>query len=182
MSTMVKKHMVALYAKPRDSLVRVCKSTAFDLNMNPQTKEYDYIADEVPTTELDRYSPSLNQALTMYKGEPDFEALKGKFYNLAVGSEAKVPVLIVFFYEPLDTDDMGSAKVFRAMYAPNAVMVINNYNSVESTLTFDLHFNGGLQSGHAAYEDGVPSFTEGEYEAPAGGGSDPDPSDPGTGD
>lgn len=163
MATMVKKHMVALYAKPASSWVRICKSTAFDLNMNPQTKEYDYIADEVPTTELDRYAPALNQALTMYKGEADFEALKPKFYNLAVGSDAKVPVMIAYLYEPLDDDDPSEATVFKAWHAPNAVMSISNYNSVESTLTFDLNFNGGLQNGYVTYDDGVPTFTEGEY-------------------
>jgi hypothetical protein len=160
---MVKKHMVALYVQPASAWVRICKSTAFDLALNPQTNDYDYIADEVPTTELDRYAPSLQQALTMYKGEPDFEAVKDRFYNLSVGSEAKLPVLIVYRYEPLDDDDPKVATVFLAQEAPNASMVITNYNSVDSTLTFDLHFNGGIKKGYAEYEGGVPSFTEGEY-------------------
>ena len=174
MPTMVKKHMVALYAKPKGSWVRVCKSTAFDMNMNPQIKEYDYIADEVPTSELDRYSPQLNQALTMYKGEPDFEALKDKFYNLSVGSEAKIPIMVVYLYEPLDGEDPKTARVFKAMHAPNAVLAITNFNSVESTLTFDLYFNGGLQKGYAEYSEGVLAFNEGDYSAQSGG-SDPDP-------
>lgn len=161
--TMVKKHMVALYVKPDSAWVRICKSTAFDVALNPQTNDYDYIADEVPTTELDRYAPTLNQALTMYKGEDDFEAVKDRYYNLSVGSEAKLPVLIVYRYEPLDDDDPSEAEVFLAQEAPNASMVINDYNSVDSTLTFDLHFNGGIKKGYATYSQGVPSFTEGEY-------------------
>ena len=163
MSTMVKKHMVALYVKHASSWVRVCKSTAFEIATNPQTNDYDYIADEVPTTELDRYAPSLQQALTMYKGEPDFEAVKDRFYNLSVGSEAKLPVLIVYRYEPLDDDDPAEATVFLAQEAPNAAMVVNSYNSVDSTLTFDLHFNGGIQKGYAEYDGATPTFTKGEY-------------------
>lgn len=35
--------------------------------MNPTETEYDYIADENPTTEVDSYKPSIDQDLTMYK-------------------------------------------------------------------------------------------------------------------
>ena len=39
---------------------RICKTETFDLNMNPETEERDYIADELPTTELKDYNPSFS--------------------------------------------------------------------------------------------------------------------------
>ena len=157
MGELIKKHKIALFvgdtAEGKTSWTRIRKSTAFNLSMNPVTNEFDYIADETPTTELDHYAPSLNQALTMYKGEPDYEKIFPKFFNMDVGSDASMPVLIVFF---------------QAWQAPNARFVANELDSVAGTLTCDLYFNGGIEKGYATVTDGTPVFTEGSYTADSG--------------
>ena len=100
---MVKKHQIAPYlnsAVGTDGLVdktnptwtRIKKTASFDLNMNPQTQEFDYIADEAPTTELERFNPSFNTPLVMYENEPDYEFIFGKFYNLAAGEKSNSPL------------------------------------------------------------------------------------------
>ena len=165
MSELVKKHKIALFVNTSTtstpSWVRIKKSTALNLSMNPVTNEYDYIADEVSTTELDHYAPSLNQALTMYKGEADYEAVFPKFFNMDVGSAAAMPVLVVFYQEPLDKT--GPYTHFKAWHAPNARFVVNELDAVGGTLTADLYFNGGTEKGYVTITSGNPSFTEGEY-------------------
>lgn len=156
MSEMVKKHQIALFLNKGTSSsaewVRIKKSTAFDLQLNPETQEYDYIADESPTTELKKYKPSLSQSLTMYKGEPDYELVFDKFFNLKTGSDAKSEVLIVFYHEE---DSEGTYKAWKN----EAVMTISDLNSVDSTITFDLNFGGNVEQGKASVSDeGVVSF------------------------
>jgi len=165
-SQMVKKWKVALFLNSgtEESPVwtRIRKSTAFDLAMNPETQEYDYIADESPTTELLKYKPSLSQSLTMYKGEQDYEFVFGKFYGLKTGSDAKSQVLICFYQEPLDETEPH--KVFKA-WRSSCVIACNNLNSVDSTLTFDINFGGTVSKGYVTVTGGTPEFTEGEYTA-----------------
>ena len=77
MEGMVKKYHIALFLNAGTSenpaWVRVKKSTSLELSMNPETQDYDYIVDQNPTTEVLRYKPSLNQPITMYKGEADYD-------------------------------------------------------------------------------------------------------------
>ena len=159
MSEMVKKHKIAPFFKGSEGdWVRIKKSTAFDLNMNPETQDFDYISDEVATTEVMKYKPSLNQALTMYKGEPDYEFVFDKFYNLATGSDAQTEFLLVFFQEK---NEAGSYKAWKC----NGVIAVENLNSVDSTLTFNLYINGGKTTGTVSVSaEGKPTFTPDETE------------------
>lgn len=156
MAEMVKKHKIALFLNKGTpdvpDWVRIKKSTAFDLSMNPETQEFDYIADESPTTELMKYKPSLNQALTMYKGEPDYELIFNMFYELKTGSDAKTEVLIVFYQEE------ESENVYKA-WKSECVITCNDLNSVDSTLTFDINFGGTVGKGTANISSGSPVFT-----------------------
>lgn len=70
---LVKKHKIGLFLDPGTGYKRIKKSETLTISMNPEENEYDYIADENPTTEVDRYKPSIDQDLTMYKGEDDYE-------------------------------------------------------------------------------------------------------------
>ena len=96
----VKKHMIAIWIEDdKKEWCRIKKSVAIDLALNPETVERDYIVDENPTTEIDKYKPTLNQALTMYKGEPDFDLLYPMAYRMPTGKDAKRRVLIGFIFD-----------------------------------------------------------------------------------
>ena len=170
---MVKKHQIAPFlnkAVGSDGLVdkstpdwmRICKSTAFDLNMNPETEDRDYICDENPTTELKNYKPSFNTPLVMHKNEPDYEFIFGKFFNQDTGDKAKSELLLVFFQEPVDSADTPTH--FKA-WRVDCTIILNNLNSVDSTLSFDTNFAGTIKKGYVTISDGVPAFTEGTYSA-----------------
>ena len=170
---MVKKHQIAPFlnkAVGSDGLVnktspdwmRICMSTAFDLNMNPETEDRDYICDENPTTELKNYKPSFNTPLVMHKNEPDYEFIFGKFFNQDTGDKAKGELLLVFFQEPVDTADTHTH--FKA-WRVDCTIILNDLNSVDSTLSFDTNFAGTVKKGYVTIADSVPTFTEGTYSA-----------------
>ena len=170
---MVKKHQIAPFlnkAVGSDGLVnktspdwmRICMSTAFDLNMNPETEDRDYICDENPTTELENYKPSFNTPLVMHKNEPDYEFIFGKFFNQDVGDKAKSELLLVFFQEPVDSADTPTH--FKA-WRVDCTIILNDLNSVDSTLSFDTNFAGTVKKGYVTISEGVPTFTEGTYSA-----------------
>ena len=170
---MVKKHQIApflnkavgsngLVDKSTPDWMRICMSTAFDLNMNPETEDRDYLCDEAPTTELKNYKPSFNTPLVMHKNEPDYEFIFGKFFNQDAGDKAKSELLLVFFQEPVDSADTPTR--FKA-WRVDCTIILNDLNSVDSTLSFDTNFAGTIKKGYVTISEGAPTFTEGTYSA-----------------
>lgn len=153
--TMVKKYHVALFINTGTTEVpvwtRIQKSTDNTIAMNAETKTFDYIVDESPTDEVDRYKPSLSQPLTMYKGNPDYEFFFNKFFAQATGDDAHSEILIVFYA----ADVSSSYKAWKS----SCVLVLDNMNPVESTITANINFNGTTDKGTAAVTAGVPVFT-----------------------
>lgn len=152
--TMIKKFHIALFMNTGTSASpvwkQIKKSTDNTITMNAETQTFDYIVDESPTTELDRYSPSLSQPLTMYKGEPDYEYLFGKFFEQATGADAHSEILIVF----LGHDVASAYKAWKS----DCVLTVDNMNPVESTLTVTIGFNGTTEKGTATVAAGIPVF------------------------
>lgn len=153
--TMIKKHHVALFLNTGTVVSpvwkQIKKSTDNIIAMNPETKVYDYIVDESPTTEIDRYSPSLSQPITMYKGEDDYEYIYSKFFAQAVGADARSEILVVFYGHESST----SYEAWKS----SCVLQIDNMNPVESTITVQINFNGTTDTGTALVTAGVPVFT-----------------------
>lgn len=153
--TMLKKFHTLLFLNTGTPTVpvwkQIKKSTDNTVTMNPETMTFDYIVDENPTTEIDRYSPSLSQPITMYKGEADYEYLFDKFFSQAVGANAHSQLMIVF----LGHDVASSYKAWKT----DCVLTIDNMNPVESTITATINFNGTTEKGTAVVTAGVPAFT-----------------------
>lgn len=153
--TMIKKFHIALFLNTGTSVSpvwkQIKKSTDNTITMNPETKVFDYIVDESPTTEIDRYAPSLSQPITMYKGEDDFEYIFDKFFDQSTGDDAHSEILVVFY----NADVTTSYKAWKC----DCVLSMDNMNPVESTITVSITFNGTTDKGTAAVTAGVPVFT-----------------------
>ncbi len=80
-----------------ESYKRIKKSTTFSLAFNPQTKTFDFISSDNPEEEIDSYQPALNQSLTMFDDEPDFNVFFNMAYHLPTGGDAHRNALIVFY-------------------------------------------------------------------------------------
>lgn len=187
---MVKKHQIGLFIDTGNDTTspkfrRIKKSTELTISMNPETQTFDYIADESPTTELNKYAPSIDQPLTMYEGEDDFKMLFERFFKMHVGTEAHARVMIVFMFA-------GDTTNGYLAWESDSILQISEMNAVDSTLTMNVTFGGTVRKGVATVLDGIPTFTEGvpaalesffELSSPSSSSgssdpSDPDPSDP----
>jgi len=153
--TMLKKFHTALFINTGTVLVpvwtRIEKSTDNAIADNPEMKTYDFIVDESPTDEVDRYKPSLSQPITMYKGNADFEYFFTKHYEQHTGADAHSQILVVYY-----GSDVASA--YKSWLA-NCVVSISNFNPVESVITADLSINGTIDQGTTVVTSGVPVFT-----------------------
>ena len=158
---MIKKHLIGLFVNTAASgtaaFKRIKKSTELTLAMNPETEDYDYIADENPTTELSQYRPEIEQPLKMIKGEDDFEYFWDMFYEMKVGEEAKTDALVIFMF---DSTEQSGTTYYKAWKVKTTV-IFNEMNAVDSELNFNLNFAGNVIKGYASvHSSGSPTFTE----------------------
>lgn len=140
------------------SWTRIDKSTVFALNPNPQEETYDYICDEMPTTEVDHYEPELPQEIAMYENNPMYEFIFNLFYSLPTGSALNVPCLICF---------PGTAK--KAWKIAGCTVVLGEMNTVDKKITFTLKFGGNIDRGTYTLSGGTPTFTSASSSGGSGG-------------
>ena len=168
MGDLVKKTKIVpfLSTSPASTPVwtQIKKSTSFDLNTNPQIKTFDFISSEQPEEEIDSYQPNLAQALTMFKGEPDYQHIFDMLYELPTGEKAHRDVLIVFYQETAEytpQSEVESKTVYKA-WKIDSLVKINQLETTNEQINFELGFNN-IKRGAAEIVSGSPSFTEGTF-------------------
>ncbi len=154
---MVKKHLIGLFlntgTKEAPVWTRIKKSTELTISMNPETEEFDYIADESPTTELMKYKPSIDQDLTMYEDEPDFKMIWEYFYNMKVGNDARTECMIAFMMRPAEGGGYEAWKT-------DCVLSVTDLNAVDSKINFQIAFGGTVSKGTATKTGETITFAE----------------------
>lgn len=133
---------------------RIGKSTVFDLVLNAQTEENNFIEDEMATTDVLRYAPSLAQELQCNKGDAAFDYLYDMFYNLPTGEDVKKNLLIVFAGD-IGTD--GSPK-FNA-WSTTSTLILDHFDSVAEKIYFSFTITG-IERGEVTVANSVPTFTK----------------------
>lgn len=169
MSDLIKKTKIVPFINTGTSAspvwTQIKKSTTFTLAMNPQTKTFDFISSETPQNEIESYQPSLAQSLTMFKGEDDYEAIFEMLFNRVTGEDAHRDVLICFYkeqgtYTPADEPD--AVTVYKA-WKIDSLVTINQLDSVNESIDFDLALNDIEDGAVEVSALGVPSFTKGTW-------------------
>lgn len=149
---LVKKHKIGLFIHNGTKYVRIKKSDSLTLSMNPVETEYDYIADESPTTEVEDYKPSIDQNLVMYKNSADYEMIFPYFYERRTGAAAHTKCMVVFMQEPAEG---GGYKAWET----DSVISVQDIAAVDKKLDFKVIFGGGITNGTATVtEDKEPVF------------------------
>lgn len=128
--------------------------------MNPETEDADYIADEHPTTELKSYKPSIDQDLTMIKGEDDFEFVWSKFFSMDVGADAVTDVMVVFMFD-------GDKTVGFKAWKTSSILSMQDMDAVASKINFQIMFGGTIDKGLATMVNGVPTWKDAPEPSPA---------------
>lgn len=152
----VKKYEVVPFIKIKGAAdyVQIKKSTELKLEFGAATEEYDYISDESPTTELEKYKPEISGLpLTMYREEPDFAAIWDIAYNLRTGGDAVADLLLVYKFD----EDSAKTGTWKAWNVP-ATVVVKTLDAVEGKIEFDLQMRGTVKRGTVTEESGKPKF------------------------
>lgn len=136
-----------------ESWARIGKSTIFELALNPNEVESNFIEDEMPTKDIDYYQPSLDQELQTNKGDAAFDFLYDMYYNLPTGEDLKKDFLLVFAGN-IGTPDAPQFNAWKC----EVTIVINTLNTVEEKITFTININK-IERGTAVVAAGVPTFT-----------------------
>lgn len=138
------------------SWARIGKSTVFDLVLNAQTEENDFIEDEMATVDITSYKPELSQELQANKGDPAFDYLYSMFYNLPTGEDVKKNLLIVFD----GNNGTEEAPKFNA-WKTKSTLVLDHFDSVAEKIYFKLNINQ-IERGTCTVAAGVPTYTKSE--------------------
>lgn len=133
---------------------RIGKSTIFDLVLNAQTEENDFIEDEMPTSDIKNYKPELAQELQSNKGDAAFDYLYDMFFNLPTGEAVKKNLLIVF------AGNVGSEEEekFNA-WNTTATLILDHFDSVAEKIYFKFSISK-ISRGTVTVSEGKPTFTE----------------------
>ena len=115
------------------SWARIGKSTVFDLVLNAQTEENDFIETDMTTTDVMSYKPQLDQELQCNKGDAAFDYLYNLFYTLPTGEDVKKNLLIVFDGEQED----GTFKAWNT----EATLTLDHFDSVAEKIYFSFAIN-----------------------------------------
>ena len=132
---------------------RIGKSTVFDLVLNAQTEENDFIEDEMKTTDITSYNPALSQELQCNKGDAAFDYLYDMFFNLPTGEDVKKNLLIVFD----GNQGTEEAPKFRA-WNTKSTLILDHFDSVAEKIYFKFNVNS-IVRGTATVTAGKPTFT-----------------------
>lgn len=127
----------------------------FDLVVNAQTEENDFIEDEMATTEILSYNPELAQELQCNKGDPAFDYLYEMLFNLPTGEEVKKKLLIVF----AGNEGTDEAPKFKA-WNTTSTLILDHFDSVAEKIYFKFSITK-ITRGTCTVAEGVPTFTEG---------------------
>ena len=155
--TRLKKYQTMLHidtsSTSTPSWARIGKSTVFDLVMNAQTEENDFIEDQQVTTDIMSYKPEISEELQCNKGDAAFDYLYAMFKSRPTGEEVKKSVLLTF------AGNVGTdlAPEFDA-WLTQSTITLDHFDSVAEKIYFNISINK-ITEGTVTVTDGVPSFT-----------------------
>lgn len=137
-----------------ESWARIGKSTVFDLVLNAQTEDNDFIEDEMTTTDVMYYKPELSQELQANKGDPAFDYLYDMFYNLPTGEDVKKNLLIVFAGN-IGTEDEPKFNAWNT----TSTLILDHFDSVAEKIYFKFSIIK-IERGTCTVENGVPTYSK----------------------
>lgn len=127
---------------------RIDLSTIFELTVNEEEEDMDYICYPSAVTEIKTNKPELPQEIALYEGNPIYDFMMEQIYKLPTGDDVKIPFLLAFG---------GTEK-----RAWRGICTISGktLNTVDGKITFSMKFGGDIERGTYDIADGVPTFTK----------------------
>lgn len=123
-------------------------STIFELTMNEQEEDMDYICFANAVTEINANQPELPQEIACYEGNSIYDFMFKEFFDMPVGSDVKVPFLMCF--------GGTEKKAWRCV----ATLTSKVLNTVDGKITFSIKMGGDIEKGTYSITSGAPTFTK----------------------
>ena len=114
---------------------RIDYSTIFELTMNEQEEDMDYICFENAVTEINSNKPELPQKIACYAGNPIYDFMAKEFFEMPTGSDTKVPFLMCFG---------GTGK---KAWRCTATITSKVLNTVDGKITVSIKLGGDIDKG-----------------------------------
>ena len=140
----------------KDTTLQACSwksvvySTIFELTMNEQEEEMDYICFENAVTEINSNQPELPQEIACYEGNPIYDFMAKEFFEMPTGADTKVPFLMCF--------KKKKKRAWRCI----ATLTSKVLNTVDGKITFSIKMGGTIEKGTYTIEAGAPTFVPAE--------------------
>lgn len=147
-------------------LVRVDKSTIYELAANPQTETYAYIDAADDSTEVTGYQKSMAQEITLNEKNRCFQLIDTYFWDFKTGADTIVPCVLA---KPIiNTDGTVDKTKWKAKCWKEATLVGDSLNTVDRKYNFTINLNGDATDGYVVKNaDGKFVFTEQEPVTPS---------------
>lgn len=126
--------------KNLSKLVRIDKSTKFELSFNAQTDTKGYICDKNDSTEVTGYQPELPEEIILDNTNPLFKFMFEYAKKFPIGTACNVPVV-------LGIPSMTTGATTDAVLWQEASIIIDTLNTVDGTLSFKIGLNGTPKMG-----------------------------------
>lgn len=132
--------------------------TSQTVNYNPSSDSEQYIDEDNATTTLNAYAPTMDGAMTTYKGDPVFDFVDGLRQARAIGSDAETDLLMVYLY---DFTESQSVKTYKAEKQRVCIQIDDFGGEAGAALpiNFTHNFMGDPVKGTVTITAGVPTFT-----------------------
>lgn len=131
---------------------RIGKSTVFDLVMNAQTEENDFIDSEQITTDIMSYKPEISEELQANKGDKAFDHLYEMFKKRPTGEDIKKEMLLIFAGN-IGTEELPKFDAWKCEVS----ITLDHFDTVAEKIYFTISINN-IVEGVATVENGVPTF------------------------
>lgn len=133
---------------------RIGKSTLHTLSMNAETETFDYIEDEIPTSVISRYQPSMDQEIHTYEDDDCYTYIETMAQDLPVSDDAFTNFLYVF---PRNIGTDTEPKF--AAWLCEATITISSIEAVDHKISFNIAINS-KEAVEITVDDGVPTIVQ----------------------
>lgn len=134
---------------------RFRKQGELKIGYDAEVSEENYIDEDGPTSEVERYKVSFDGEYVAYKGDAVFEYLDKLRKTRATGASAQTDVMLVNIYD--ETSGSYSAEKSRA------VVTITEFGGEggggKAHINYSVSLNGNPEAGTCTIADGKPVFT-----------------------
>lgn len=132
---------------------RIGKSTILDLVMNAVTEENDFIEDEMPSTDVMSYKPTIAEELQTNKGDAAFDYIYAMFKDRPTGEDVKKTMLLTF------AGKVGSGNtVYFDAWKCDVTITLDHFDAVAEKIYFSVAINS-VTEGYTTVDSSTGAVT-----------------------